>query len=237
MKTKILIIDDDAEANRLLSAYLQQFDFEVSSALHPRAGLELVVTEQPALLILDLMLPEKNGLELCKDIRKISNLPIIMVTARGELGDRINGLESGADDYMAKPFEPRELVARIHSVLRRFQNAPVKKAAHARKCGELLVDSNKATASLGKIDLQLTAAEFSILSYLMDHAGTTMSREKIYQFLKGSQWDGVDRSVDMIVSRLRTKLGEDSKKAKYLKTMWGDGYRFVGVIEETGEGK
>jgi DNA-binding response OmpR family regulator len=236
MKTKILIIDDDAEANRLLSAYLQQFDFEVTSALHPDVGLELIVSEKPALLILDLMLPGKNGLELCKDIRRISNLPIIMVTARGELGDRVSGLESGADDYLAKPFEPRELVARIHSVLRRFQNATVNKPA-IRKCGDLLVDSGKAAASLGKKDLELTAAEFSILSYLMDHAGETMSREKIYHFLKGSQWDGVDRSVDMIVSRLRTKLKEDSKKATYLKTMWGDGYRFVGVIEVMDRGK
>jgi DNA-binding response OmpR family regulator len=231
MKTKILIIDDDAEANRLLSTYLQQFDFEVRSALRSDTGLELIITEKPALIILDLMLPGKSGLDVCKEIRKISNLPVIMVTARGELGDRISGLESGADDYLAKPFEPRELVLRIQSVLRRLQSPSVKKLA-IRKCGDLVVNSDSASALLGKKDLELTAAEFSILSFLMDHAGVTMSRESIYQHIKGTNWDGVDRSVDMIVSRLRTKLREDSKKAKFLKTMWGDGYRFVGVIAE-----
>jgi DNA-binding response OmpR family regulator len=229
MKPKILIIDDDAEANRLLATYLGQFDFDVIAAVRPESGMALISSEQPALLILDIMLPGKSGFEMCRQIREFSNLPIIMVTARGELNDRVTGLESGADDYLSKPFEPRELVARIHSVLRRFE---IKSTRQLRRSGNLITDREKASATLDKKDLELTSVEFSVLSFLMDHAGKTMSREKIYQHLKGTDWDGVDRSVDMIVSRLRTKLKEDSKKAKFVKTMWGDGYRFVGVAED-----
>jgi DNA-binding response OmpR family regulator len=232
IKPKILIIDDDVEANRLLSAFLIQSDFDVISATHPDKGMKLIASERPALLILDIMLPATDGFKLCRDIRIASDLPVIMVTARGELNDRISGLDCGADDYLPKPFDPRELVARIHSVLRRNQ---IRSTRRLRKSGNLLVDREKATATLANKDLELTAVEFAILSFLMDHAGKTVSREAIYQYLKGTDWDGVDRSVDMVVSRLRTKLDEDSKKAKFLKTMWGEGYRFVGEIEDFNE--
>ena len=229
MKTKVLIIDDDEEANRLLSAYLSQFEFEVVSATLPELGLQMIKSKKPALVVLDVMLPGRSGFDLCREIRRSSALPIIMVTARGDLGDRIVGLEAGADDYLPKPYEPRELIARIQSVLRRTQGALTTKIK-IRRSGDLFVDPGKAVAMLRTDDLHLTATEISVLCLLMDNVGKTVSREEIYQHLRGGDWDGADRSVDMVVSRLRTKLMDDSKQAVFLKTMWGDGYRFVGDV-------
>ncbi len=233
MKNTILIIDDDVELNRLLSAYLAQFDFEAVTAADPTQGLQLLKSARPALIVLDVMLPERNGFELCTEIRKTSTVPIIMLTARGDLSDRIVGLELGADDYLPKPYEPRELVARIQSVLRRTLAGP---AAPSRKSvlrsGELMIDPEQGKALLGAVDLELTTAEFSVLSFLMTNAGKTVSRDEIFQQVRGAQWDSVDRSVDMVVSRIRHKLKDDSRHSRFLKTIWGEGYRFVGPITD-----
>ena len=230
MKTKILIIDDDEELNRLLFAYLGQFDFEVLTASHPTRGLQLLKSEQPALIVLDVMLPEKTGFELCSEIRKTSSVPIIMLTARGDLNDRVVGLELGADDYLPKPYGPRELVARIQSVLRRTQGALAGRNKALLRSGELIVDMEKAIATLASQDLDLTTAELAVLCFLMENPGRTLSRDEIFQEIRGAQWDSLDRSVDMVVSRLRHKLKDDTKHPRYLKTMWGAGYRFVGEI-------
>lgn len=225
----ILIIDDDLELNRLLTSYLGQFGLTTITAAHPGLGIELLKKESPALVVLDVMLPDMNGFETCREIRKFSKVPIIMLTARGELSDRIVGLEVGADDYIPKPFEPRELVARIQSVLRRTEgNLHLPKKIY--RSGQLVADSEKAVATLEGEDLQLTSAEFSALWFLMENVGKTISREEIFKHLRGGSWDGVDRSVDMILSRLRAKLKDTTKQSTYVKTMWGEGYRFVSEV-------
>jgi len=230
-KTKILIIDDDEELNSLLSSYLTQFNFEVITAALPSEGLRLLGISQPDLVVLDVMLPERNGFEVCHEIRKTSRVPIVMLTARGDLSDRVVGLEIGADDYLPKPYEPRELVARIQSVLRRSQRPLVAEVKTKLISLELVVDLTKASAQLAGQDLELTTAEFSVLCHLMENAGKTLSRDEITQAMRGgSSWDSVDRTVDMIVSRVRHKLKDDSKHPRYLKTMWGEGYRFVGDV-------
>lgn len=228
---KILIIDDDEELNRLLSSYLKQFGFDVIAAAHPTKGIERLKADQPSLVVLDVMLPERSGFEVCSEIRRVSAIPIIMLTARGDLSDRIVGLELGADDYLPKPYEPRELVARIQSVLRRTQGNLQTNPQGAWRSGELEVECEKALALLDGSPLELTHAEFSVLCFLMLNAGRTVSRDEIYQQIRGGMpWDSVDRSVDMVVSRLRHKLRDDPRRSRYLKTMWGEGYRFVGDV-------
>jgi DNA-binding response OmpR family regulator len=229
MEKTILIIDDDKELNRLLTSYLAQFGLKVLSSTESEQGLQVLKEQGPALIVLDVMLPGMNGFETCREIRKLSKVPIIMLTARGELSDRIVGLELGADDYLPKPFEPRELVARIQSVLRRTDGHLVSNRQIFRS-QDLIVDFEKATAVLAGEDLQLTSAEFSALWHLMENAGKTISREEIFKHLRGVSWDGLDRSVDMLMSRMRSKLKDSSKQPRYLKTMWGEGYRFVGDV-------
>ena len=231
--TKILIIDDDKELNNLLSSYLKQFNFEILTSTTPTEGLNLLASFHPDLIVLDVMLPEKNGFEVCQEIRRTSKIPIIMLTARGDLSDRIVGLELGADDYLPKPYDPRELVARIQSVLRRTQGTLHGAAAKTHlRSQELSVDLIKASAELAGQDLELTTSEFSVLKHLMENAGRTLSRDEIVHNMRGNNWDSLDRTVDMIVSRLRHKLKDASKNPQYLKTMWGEGYRFVGNVEE-----
>jgi DNA-binding response OmpR family regulator len=232
MKTKILIIDDDEELNRLLSTYLEQFDFEVMTASHPSRGLELLKSQNPALIVLDVMLPERSGFELCTEIRRTSSVPIIMLTARGDLNDRVVGLELGADDYLPKPYGPRELVARIQSVLRRTNGKLAARKRRVLQSGDLKVDLGNSSAYLAEQNLDLTTAELSVLGYLLENPGRTLTREEIFQQIRGTQWDSVDRSVDMVVSRLRFKLKDDTKRPRYLKTMWGAGYRFLGEVSD-----
>jgi DNA-binding response OmpR family regulator len=234
---KILIIDDDRELNGLLAQYLPRYGYEVITATHPTEGLESLKLHQPNLVVLDVMLPEKSGFELCIEIRRFSQVPILMLTARGDTSDRILGLEIGADDYLSKPYEPRELAARIQSILRRT-SIPVPGPALsveqklALPSGKLIIDRIKNVAYLDGKDIGLTTTEFEILSLLVQHAGQTVTREMIAQGVRGIQWDAIDRSIDVLVSRVRHKLGEDSRQPRYLKTMWGNGYRFIGEVEE-----
>jgi DNA-binding response OmpR family regulator len=231
VKKKILIIDDDQELNDLLTRYLAKFDFEVISASHPSVGLELFRKQSPNLIVLDVMLPGKNGFEVCKEIRQEAKVPIIMLTARGDLSDRIVGLELGADDYMPKPYEPRELVARIQSVLRRVDYSAAAPPGKILKSNELVVNMDRASVFLAGEDLDLTTTEYEILCLLMLHRGVTLSRDQILDQLRGVEWDNVDRTIDVLVSRLRHKLKDDPKHPKYLKTVWGSGYRFVGEVQ------
>ena len=230
-RKKVLIIDDDRELNQLLTRYLAKFDFEVVSATNGKDGLALLTTEAPVLVVLDVMLPGQSGFEICKQIRANAILPIIMLTARGDLSDRVVGLEMGADDYMPKPFEPRELVARIQSVLRRTEDYPRRnKQRQLYRSAELEVDVAKGAATLDGEALELTVTEFDILSLLIRNPGQTLSRDQIVAQLRGHEWNSVDRSVDVLISRLRHKLKDDPKAPRYLKTMWGTGYRFIGEV-------
>jgi DNA-binding response OmpR family regulator len=221
----ILIIDDDEKLNNLLSEYLTKFNFKVVTSYSADDGIRKLKAEQPELLILDIMLPGKDGFEACKEIRKESSIPIIMLTARGEVTDRIVGLELGADDYLPKPFEPRELVARIQSLFRRIE---AKDYSGVLKIGNFVVDFNKQIVLMGNSPVDLTTAEFTIFSILLKNSGRVLTRDKIMDALKGMDWDVYDRSIDVLISRLRQKLNDDPKKPKYIKTIWGSGYKFIG---------
>lgn len=228
MATTVLVIDDDQKLNELLTTYLAQFGFHVLSAEHPDKGLALLREKSPALVILDLMLPERDGFTVCREIRRESTVPIIMLTARGDLPDRVAGLELGADDYLPKPFEPRELVARMQSVLRRSgeEHRPSHMSELVR-ADELTVDLRKRTASLGGTPLSLTTSEFELLALFLKNPGTVLNRDEIMDRTRGIDWDAYNRSIDVAMSRLRHKLNDDPKQPRYFKTIWGTGYLFL----------
>ena len=223
---KLLVIDDDSKLNRLLTDYLGGMGFQVLTAIKPSEGLKLLEREKPDLVILDIMLPKMDGLEVCRTIRKDSNIPIIMLTARGETTDRIVGLEIGADDYLPKPFEPRELVARIQSVLRRAGNGNDEK--EERLFSGLKVNYPRQQVELYGELLDLTTLEFECLALLTWHGGKVLDRDRIMEALHGVEWDAHSRTVDINMSRLRQKLKDDSKHPRFIKTIWGSGYMFIG---------
>jgi DNA-binding response OmpR family regulator len=224
-KPRILIIDDDRKLNKLLQEYLSPFGYEVFAAAEPDEGLRILRTRSPELVILDVMLPKMNGFELCRLIRRDCTVPIIMLTARGEVTDRIVGLELGADDYLAKPFEPRELVARIQAVLRRSAEAPKQQI---RSFGRLVIDYGRREALLDDQPLALTTNEFAALALLTRYPGRVLDRDQILQELRGIDSEAFNRAVDITISRLRQKLGDDPKSPSFIKTVWGAGYVFVG---------
>jgi DNA-binding response OmpR family regulator len=232
MKKQILIIDDDRRLNQLLTAYLSDFGFQVTGAVHPEDGLRLLRDNPPDLVVLDVMLPDKNGFEVCREIRSFSTVPVIMLTARGEVMDRVVGLELGADDYLAKPFDPRELAARIQAVLRRTGET----GALQRACfGRLIVDFAKRTAFLDGRNVELTTNEFTVLRLLVQNPGRVLDRDQILQELRGMDSDAFNRSVDITVSRLRQRLGDDPGHPQYIRTVRGTGYVFIaGDQDEAG---
>ncbi len=232
MDPTILIIDDDEKLNQLLTDYLSDFRFHVLTATRPSDGLKKIKTKSPDLIILDVMLPEMNGFEVCKTIRKNHSIPIIMLTARGELMDKVIGLELGADDYLAKPFEPRELVARIQTVLRRTHKID---QTSTLSFGSLFIDFAKQIVKLDREIINLTTNEFVALSLLTQYPGKVFNRDEILQELRGMDCDAFNRSVDITMSRLRTKLKDDPKTPSYIKTVWGSGYVFIGGDKKGGD--
>jgi DNA-binding response OmpR family regulator len=222
--TRVLIVDDDERLNEVLSTYLARFGFVVRTAARPSAGLRALATDAPDLLILDVMLPEMDGLALCKKVRETSRVPIIMLTARGDVADRIVGLELGADDYLPKPFEPRELVARMQAVLRRGSADEME----ILRAGALEVNWSARVATLDGRALALTTAEFEVLGFLVRNRGRVLSRERIIEGTHEVSWEAFDRSVDVLVSRLRQKLGDDPRRPTFIRTVWGVGYSFIG---------
>ncbi|MFH0780644.1 MAG: response regulator transcription factor [Pseudomonadota bacterium] len=225
MKTRILIIDDDHKLNQLLETFLAGFNIEVESATRPSVGMRLLRDRQPDLVILDLMLPEMDGFSVCREIRRQSKVPIIMLTARGELTDRIVGLELGADDYLAKPFEPRELVARIQAVVRRCRQTSAPESIEA---GPVRIDRVTHTTFLDNKAIELSTNEYDLLALLAGQPGRVFSRDDILQELRGMDCDAFNRTVDITVSRLRQKLGDDPRYPRLIKTVWGTGYSFMG---------
>ena len=218
---RILCIDDDERLAELLRQYFQRYDLELDSAVRPSDGFNHLKNGNYELVILDVMLPEMDGFEVCKTIRKQSDIPIIMLTARGEVMDRVVGLELGADDYLPKPFEPRELVARIQSILKRASRNP---EPNVQLCfGELVIDTALQQASLGGQDVHLSATEYRLLELLARNAGKTLSRDDILNALRGTDSELYTRAVDIAISRLRQKL----KPLDVIKTVRGAGYVFV----------
>ena len=225
---KILLIDDDEKLGDLLQSFFGRFDLDLDTAQDPETGLEKLAAETPDLVILDVMLPGQDGFEVCRTIRKTSAVPIIMLTARGEVTDRIVGLEIGADDYMPKPFEPRELVARIQNVLRRSSTTDSKPKGSKLEYAGLVVDLDKRSAELDGEPLDLTTMEYQLLALFAGNPGQTYTRDEILNELRGIDAQLFSRSVDILISRLRQKLGDTSKQSRFIKTVWGTGYVFVG---------
>ena len=228
MGQSVLIIDDDEKLNNLLKTYLTKYEFKVQSVTHPDSGLKQLRRQQPDIIILDVMLPDKNGFEVCKEIRKDFTIPIIMLTARGEVTDKVVGLELGADDYLAKPFEPRELVARIQSILRRSH--PGNGSSTMIKSKHLILDLTKQAAKLNKKTLDLTTMEFELLAILMKSPGRVFNRDQLLDKIRGLEWEAFNRSIDVLMSRLRQKLNDDPKKPRFIKTIRGSGYSFIDEV-------
>lgn len=230
MTKTILVIDDDENLNSLLQDYLSEFSFQVMTETNPERALNLLKRKTPDIIILDIMLPGMDGFEVCRRIRKSYNIPVIMLTARGKVEDRIVGLELGADDYLPKPFEPRELVARIQSVLRRSLEIGKTGRLHFKS---LVIDIDKQLVLLEGEAVELTTMEFEILHLLMKNPDKVLDRDQIMDSLRGLEWEAFDRSVDVLVSRLRQKLRDDPKSPRFIRTIWGRGYKFIG--EGSGE--
>lgn len=224
MSNTILLIDDDSRHAELLRSYLQRFNLEMHHAEDAESGLKMLSELKPDLLLLDVMLPGKDGFTICREIRKNSAIPIIMLTARGDVIDRVSGLEIGADDYVGKPFEPRELVARIQSLLRRVDTIPGPGLVFDGL--EIDVDARRVTSN-GEL-IQLTTMEYEFLLLIASNPGKKFSRDDILSQLRGIDAQIMTRSVDIMVSRLRQKLGDTQKPARFVETVWGFGYVFVG---------
>jgi DNA-binding response OmpR family regulator len=231
--TRILLIDDDEKLGELLKAYFQRFDMQLDNAVRPSEGLMKIQRDKPDLVILDGMLPEQDGFDVCRTIRKTSSIPVVMLTARGDVTDRIVGLEIGADDYLSKPFEPRELVVRIQNVLRRSRAAEEENSKLLR-FGTLQVDTERRTAELEGNPLDLTTMEYQLLVLFASNPGRTFNRDEILNELRGIDAQLFSRSVDILVSRLRQKLGDTSRQPRFIKTVWGTGYAFIGVDPAAG---
>ena len=222
---KILLVEDDLGLQQLTKDYLEHHGLEVDVLSRGDEVFSYLENNAADLMILDIMLPGKDGFSVCRQVRDKFSLPILMLTAKGENFDEVIGLELGADDYVVKPAEPRVLLARVNALLRRGQ--PVVKAAEEIQFGDLVIDKTSRIVKLNENEIVLTSHEFELLWLLASNAGEVLSREHVHQHMIGRQYDGLDRTVDVRVSRIRKKLGDNSDKPYRIKTVWGQGYLFV----------
>ena len=223
MPGKILIIEDDPDTSRLVGLYLQRDGHRVLSASDGVDGLRQAREAKPDLVVLDLMLPGMSGMDICRELRDESAVPIVMLTARVEEADMLGGLESGADDYVTKPFSPRVLVARIKAVLRRTAREALERGPGEISHGDVTLDLERRSARVAGEPVQLTPTEFRLLSMFMREPGRTFTRDQIIDRVFGYDFDGYDRTVDAHVANLRRRLGAN---AKHVHTVYGVGYRF-----------
>lgn len=217
---KILIVEDDLEMQKLLVDFLKQSNMEAFATQDPQEALELLKKEKFHLGVLDIGLPKMNGLELCQKIREFSDIPLIISSARGDISSKILGFERGADDYLAKSYEPIELVARINALLKRYTNN------ETLNFQNLSIDVNKRRVSLDGENLELTPAEFEILVLLLSNRGKPFSRESLAQAISTIAPDSSLRSIDTHIRNLRSKLKDDAKEPKFIQSVWGIGYKF-----------
>ena len=224
MAQTILVVDDEARIVKLVRDYLERAGFDVLAAHNGEMALTLARLEQPDLIVLDLMLPGVDGLDVCRRLRQESGVPIIMLTARVEEADRVVGLELGADDYVTKPFSPRELVARVRATLRRA-NGQVGPSSILR-AGDVELDTASLTATVAGEPVDLTPTEFQVLATLIRQPGRIYSREQLLEAVHGVIFDGYDRSVDSHVKNIRRKIEPDPRQPRYIQTVYGVGYRF-----------
>ncbi|MBN1449423.1 MAG: response regulator transcription factor [Anaerolineales bacterium] len=224
MSSLILVVDDEPKIVRLARDYLEKNGFRVVTAADGPSALAMARREHPDLIVLDLLLPGMDGREVCRILRRESDVPIIMLTALSEESDQIVGLEIGADDYIIKPFSPRALVARVRALLRRAQGEV--QAPAVIRVGELEIDTKRYTVTYKGASLRLTPSEFDLLVVLARHPGQTLTRQQLMDDLYGGAASGVDRSVDSHVKNLRRKL-ESASNVRFIETVYGVGYRFV----------
>jgi DNA-binding response OmpR family regulator len=222
---KVLLIDDDKKHSDLLKNYLEQFGIALDCAGDANEGMRKLSRTDPDLLLLDVMLPGRDGFDICREVRKSSEIPIIMLTARGDVVDRVSGLEIGADDYVGKPFEPRELVARIQTILRRASTTDSR--GPMLKFEGIQIDLDAKEVRVDDQPVTLTSMEFELLALLARRAGKKVSRDEILNELRGIDAAIMTRAVDIMVSRLRNKLGDTIKPPRFIQTVWGTGYAFV----------
>ncbi|HEX2988537.1 MAG TPA: response regulator transcription factor [Chloroflexota bacterium] len=221
----ILVVEDEPKIVELLKLYLERDGFKVEVALDGAVALQMFRRNAPALTVLDINLPTVDGLEVCRQIRRESSLPIIMLTARDEEADKLIGLELGADDYVTKPFSPREVVARVRAVLRRASAPPL--SQELLRAGELTLDAARHLVRRGERLLELTPTEFRLLEVLMRHPGRVYSRLQLLDQVQGEAFEGYERTVDAHVKNLRQKVEPDPQHPKLIQTVYGVGYRFA----------
>jgi DNA-binding response OmpR family regulator len=225
MNETILVVDDDQRILKLARDYLENGGFQVKTATDGKTALAIARRDKPDLIVLDLMLPSMDGWDVCRAIRRESDIPIIMLTARVEESDQLVGLELGADDYVTKPFSPRLLVARVRAVLRRVQGDIYQPGVIL--AGELEIDTNGHRVTLEGDPIHLTRIEFKILATLAQHPGQTFSRSQLLDRLHGTVFEGYDRSVDAHIKNLRRKIEYDPSDPCYILTVYGVGYKFT----------
>lgn len=222
----VFIVDDDVKITKLLKSYFDKEGFITYLAHEGNGSVQAIRDKNPDLVILDLMLPGMDGWEICRKLRKESEVPIIMLTARDEETDRVIGLEMGADDYVVKPFSPREVVARAKAILRRTQKTVAK--AEPIRVGDLIIDVERHLVKKGNAALDLTPTEFKILEQLATNAGRVFTRLQIVERVQGYSFEGYERTVDAHMKNLRRKVEDNPKEPRYIQTVYGVGYRFAG---------
>ena len=231
----VLVVDDDPKIVRLVRTYLEREGFAVVTAMDGRTALQVIREQPPQLIVLDLMLPELDGLALLRIVREDSDMPVLMLSARGSAADRVYGITEGADDYLAKPFSPAELVARVKSILRRSGAANRRPAGQAGQLRflDLTIDLDRHEVASSNRPVPLTAAEFRLLAALVRADGRVLSRELLLDALYGATpVDALDRTIDVHIGRLREKLGDDAERPRYIATVPGKGYRFIPTSTE-----
>jgi len=237
MPQRILIVEDERDIVAVIKGYLEKAGYRTLAAYDGKTGLFMARQEKPNLIVLDLMLSEMDGLDLCRAIRQdrdpaVADTPIIMLTARVEEADKLIGLELGADDYMTKPFSPRELVARVRTVLRRLQRAERASEGRPLHAGDLVLDPTRREVRLRDRVLDLTPTEFDLLHVLMATPGRPFTRLELLDRLQGEAYEGYDRTIDVHVKNLRKKLGEQGRTPRYIKTVLNVGYKFVAEVPD-----
>ena len=237
MRDRVLIVDDDEDIRSLLEEYLRKNDFDAHAVGDGMAMWEALAVKPASLVVLDLMLPGEDGLSLCRQLRARSQVPVLMLTARGEAADRILGLEMGADDYLAKPFDPRELLARIRSILRRAKSLPTDTEVDVpetfRFSGWQLDTRARNLCAPDGVVVPLSGAEYRLLLIFLQNPNVVLSREQLSNFTFGRDPDPLDRTIDMQVSRLRERLREQAREPEIIKTVRGKGYVFASRVDET----
>lgn len=228
MNKRVLVVDDDQKTVELVKLYLERDGYKVSVAYDGNGALRLARESHPDLIVLDLMLPGINGLQICRTLRQESDVPIIMLTAMTTEDDKLNGLSLGADDYVTKPFSPRELAARVRAVLRRLPEESLARGPSEIRIGGLVLNFLKQEAVLNDISLQLTPVEFKLLGVLAREPGRIFSRAQLIEKVLGSDYDGFDRTIDVHILNIRRKIEAGTGHPKLIKTVYGTGYKFTG---------